>query len=101
MKGELKDVTVELGTRLRNFKKFYAEELLRRVKARTPVDTGALQNGWGTTMRQESFDIWNTQDYAAYVEYGTEHQPPKAMLRSSLAEGQEIADVAAQKAGLK
>ena len=100
MNGELKDVSVNLGTRLRKFKQAYAQELLRRTERRTPVDTGALQRGWGVTMRKESFDIYNTMDYAGYVEYGTPLQPPKAMLRTSLAESEQIAQVAAAKVGI-
>ena len=101
MNGELKDVLVDLNSRLRRFNQAYAEELLARTERRTPVDTGALQAGWGVAMRQNGFDIYNTKDYAAYVEYGTPHQPPKAMLRTSLAESEQIADVAARRVGLK
>jgi len=90
-----------LNTRLRKFKQAYAQELLARTERRTPVDTGALQRGWGVTMRQTGFTIYNTKEYASYVEFGTPHQPPKAMLRTSLAEGEQIAEIAARKVGLK
>jgi hypothetical protein len=101
LNGELKDVLVDLNTRLRKFKQAYAEELLARTERRTPVDTGALRAGWGVTMKQEGFEIYNTKEYAAYVEYGTPEQPPKAMLRTSLAEGEQIAEIAIRKVGLK
>jgi Bacteriophage HK97-gp10, putative tail-component len=101
MNGELEPVCIDLGTRLRKFKQAYAEELLARVQRRTPVVTGDLQAGWGTTMHRESFDVWNTKEYADYVENGTPHMAPRRMLKSTIAEGEQIAEIAAAKVGLK
>ena len=57
--GDIDKFNIDLGTRLRNFKKEFASEFLDRVRARTPVLTGALQNGWGYDMKQESINVWN------------------------------------------
>ena len=99
--GDIDAVFVNLGTRLRRFKQEFAVEMLERIRARTPVETGALKGGWGQTQRQEGFDIWNTQDYAGYVEYGTIHMAPRGMIRTTLMEKEDIAKVAKERAGLK
>lgn len=95
--GEIDQFNIDLNTRLRNFKKEWALEFLERVRARTPVLTGALKDGWGFNMKQQSIDIWNTQDYAGYVEYGTEKMAPRAMLRTTLLESEQIAQVAKER----
>lgn len=100
MDGELEPACIDLGTKLRKFKQAYAEELLARVQRRTPVVTGDLQAGWGTTLHRESFEVWNTKEYADYVENGTPHMAPRGMLKTTIAEGEQIAEVAVQRVGL-
>lgn len=97
-KGEIDKFNVDLETRLKKFKEEFGIELLERVRARTPVRTGDLKGGWGFQMRQESIDIYNTKDYAGYVEFGTEKMAPRAMLRTSLLEKEQIAEIAKEKA---
>jgi hypothetical protein len=96
-KGEIDKFNINLDTRLRKFKQEFGIEFLERLRARTPVRSGDLQEGWGFDMKQQSIDIWNTQDYAAYVEYGTEKMAPRAMLRTTLLEKEQIAEVAKQR----
>lgn len=48
---------------------------LRRIKKRTPVDTGELRRNWkvGRVVRQGSayvVEIYNNTDYASFVEFG-------------------------------
>ena len=95
--GEITKFNIDLETRLRNFKKEWAFEFLERVRARTPVRTGALQEGWGFKPRLESIDIYNVEDYAGYVEYGTEKMAPRAMLRTTLLEAEQIAAIAKER----
>jgi len=99
--GEIDKFNIDLDTRLRRFKEEWGVEFLERVRARTPVRTGALQGGWGFDQKKESIDVWNTQEYAGYVEYGTEKMAPRAMLRTTLLEAEQITEVAKEKAGLK
>jgi len=98
--GEIDNVFIELDTKLRKFKEAHGVELMERVKQRTPVDTGHLQNSWGFQMKSTSYEVYNTKDYAAYVEYGTEKMAPRGMLRTTLLEVDQITEVAKRKVGL-
>jgi Bacteriophage HK97-gp10, putative tail-component len=55
-------------------------------RAGTPVDTGTLRAGWRTS-RTAGGDptVVNDVPYARFVEYGTAHRPPVAMLGRALA----------------
>jgi len=99
--GEIDGVVAGLNTKLRKFKEEWGVECLERVRARTPVLTGALKSGWGFDMKATDIEIYNTMDYAAYVEYGTPKMAPRAMLGTTLLEADQITDVAKKKAGLK
>lgn len=99
--GTIEKWNIDLDTQLRKFKREFGIEFLKRVKQRTPVKTGALQRGYLQTQRKTSIDISNTKDYAAYVEFGTEKMAPRAMIRTTLEESEQIKDIAAEKAGLK
>jgi HK97 gp10 family phage protein len=96
--GQIDNFIVDLETTLRKFKVEFGVELIARTKARTPVKTGALQNGFGFEVKKTSIAVYNTKDYAGYVEFGTPYMAPRAMLRTSLEESDEIADIAMQKA---
>lgn len=100
-KGEIDNVFAGLQTQLRNFKEEFGMEFMERVKSRTPVRTGHLQNSWGFTMKKTDIEIYNTAEYAAYVEYGTEHIEPRGMLRATLLEVEQIAEVAKERAEAK
>jgi hypothetical protein len=99
--AEIDKVFLDLNTRLRKFKREFGSEFTQRVAEKTPVKTGALQGGWGFVEKQDDIEVYNTKDYASHVEYGTPHMAPRGMLRRTLLEKDEIAEVAAQKAGLK
>jgi hypothetical protein len=99
--GEIDKFSVELETHLRKFKEQFGIELLERTRARTPVRTGNLRDGWGFKLKDTSIEVYNTQPYATYVEYGTDKIAPRAMLRTSIAESDDIAKIAVQKAGIK
>jgi hypothetical protein len=99
--GEIDKFSVELETHLRKFKEQFGIELLERTRARTPVRTGNLRDGWGFKLKDTSIEVYNTQPYATFVEYGTDKIAPRAMLRTSLAEADQITAVAAEKAGLR
>lgn len=99
--GTIDKFSVELDTKLRRFKEEFGVELLERTRARTPVRSGALKGGWGFRNKATSIEIYNTQEYAAYVEFGTEKMAPRGMLRTSLLEADDITRVAKDKAGIK
>jgi len=99
--GEIDNFFVGLDTKLRKFKEEWGVEFLERVRQRTPVQTGALKGGWGFDMKAKDISVYNTKDYAAYVEYGTEKMAPRAMLQTTMLEKELITEVAKQKAGLK
>ena len=95
--AEIDKVFTGLNTRLRKFKEEFGMEFMERVKQRTPVRTGALQRGWGFQMRQTDIEVYNIQDYATFVEYGTPYMAPRGMLRTTLLEAEDIAQVAAER----
>ena len=52
-----------------------AARLLRMTKQNTPVDTGHLKRSWKKEAARKNGNVWcsvvyNTADYAMYVEYG-------------------------------
>ena len=99
--GEIDKLFVDLGTNLRKFKEEWAMEATTRIQQRTPVRTGALQGGWGITMKTGGFEIYNTKEYAAYVEYGTPKMAPVGMVRTTLLEKDDITKVAKERSGIK
>jgi hypothetical protein len=99
--SEIDAVFLNLDTKLKRFKREFGSEFTQRVAAKTPVKTGALQGGWGFEMHAEDIEVYNTKDYASHVEFGTPHMAPRGMLRRTLLEVDQIAEVAAKKAGLK
>lgn len=101
MSAEIDKVFAGLDTKLLKFKEEYGVEFVRRVRDKTPVKTGHLQASWGFERKATDIEIYNVADYAGYIEYGTEHIPPVGMMRATLEEANQIAEVAAEKAGLK
>jgi len=99
--GEIDKVFAGLNNRGRKFQEEVILEFMVRVKARTPVRTGHLQNSWGAIKRQSDVEIYNTADYAEHVEYGTDRQAPRGMLRATLLEMPEIMAIAAERAKKK
>lgn len=95
------DVMTGLDTKLRNLKTQIGVELVERVQRRTPVHTGALQASWGFQLTAKDIRVFNLMDYAPYIEYGTPHIAPRAMLRTTLLEMPAIVAVARTKVGLK
>jgi hypothetical protein len=89
-----------LMLQLDRFEEEFAQEFLTRLRDRTPVDTGRLQAGWELEVKGGEFEVRNPVEYAGYVEYGTEHMAPRAMLATTLLEVDQIADYAAKKVGL-
>ena len=99
--GEIDRIFIDLGTKLTKFKKEFASEMAQRVEARTPVLSGSLKAGWLTEQTKTGFTISNIREYAKFVEYGTVHMAPRAMLRTTMLEAAQIAEVARERAGIK
>ena len=95
--AEIDKVMAGLDTRLRKFKREWGVEFLERVKARTPVITGRLQRGWGFEEKAKDISIYNVVDYASFVEYGTDRMEPRAMMRTTLLEKDDITKVALER----
>jgi hypothetical protein len=113
---EIDGVITELNTKLRNFKQAWAAEFTERLQAKyvhfVPgefVDgfqvgglrSGDLRGGWGATFKSTSIEWYNTKDYASFVEWGTPFMSPQGQLRTTIAEHDQISEVAAKKVGLK
>lgn len=95
--AEISGVFADLNTRLRKFKNEWAMEFTERVQARTPVLSGEMQRSWGITQTATDLEIYNTAEHASFVEWGTVHMAPRAPLRTTLQEKDEIAEIAAQR----
>ncbi|MCC6101815.1 MULTISPECIES: HK97 gp10 family phage protein [Lentilactobacillus] len=70
-KVEAKEIVHDVGNGMRKL----AAESTRKVKARTPVDTGNLRGGWSTSGMNYagagfSFTLENNVEYAPFVENG-------------------------------
>lgn len=90
----------DLEKKLARFDDEFAKEFVDRVKSRTPVITGYLKGSWASDVGKTEILIYNTAEYASYVEYGTERLAPRGMLATTITEKEQIAAVAKQKAGL-
>jgi HK97 gp10 family phage protein len=56
------------------------------ARAGTPVRSGRLRAGWRVgRLADGDPTVTNEVDYAPFVEYGTRHMPPRAMLGRALA----------------
>jgi hypothetical protein len=94
----IKDKVLGMKTRLRIFRDEFGKEFTARVKARTPVDTGALQEGWEFQMKDQDVEVRNRLPYASYVERGTEKMEGRFMLATTADEAEQIAQVARERA---
>jgi hypothetical protein len=84
---------------IEKFKEEFAREFLDRVKSKTPVDTGRLQDGWEAKVAGSEIEVSNAVPYAVHVERGTAHTAPVGMLAVTVLEADQIADQAARNAG--
>lgn len=66
------------------------EEVIVRIKRRTPIQTGKLRDGFSLEKQESNLNIINTQDYVDVVEQGNSSQAPQGMIRISLLELQSI-----------
>jgi len=67
-----------------------AHAAFEKILERTPVNTGRLKAGWSLRMMEEqgivSAVIQNNVPYVVFVEYGTPHTAPRAMVEMTLME---------------
>ena len=99
--AEIQSVVADLKTRLRKFPKEFAVEFQKRCEDRSPVRTGALKGGWGNEVKNGVVEIYNTKDYASFVEMGTVHHAPVGMMRATALEAEEIAALAVERSKKK
>lgn len=98
---ELNRINAELKKKIDLFTLEFAKEFVMRVKQKTPVITGKLRDGWLSEVKKDVIEVSNTVDYAPFVEFGTHKMSPRGMLRSTVEEADQVAEVARQKAGLE
>lgn len=80
------------------FQHNFAEEFEKRLKQRTPVNSGKLRDGWERIVTADAILVQNKVKYATYVENGTEHMAGAHMLKTTKSESSQIAKKAANKA---
>ena len=80
------------------FKEEFLSEFMMRVAMKTPVDTGKLKDGWTGEVKGSFISIGNDQPYAEFVENGTAHNAPVGMIKTTAHEGQQVADIAVERA---
>lgn len=62
----------------------YANTLLSKCKALTPVRSGKLRNGWSIKKSSNGYLIENDVEYAKYVNFGTDTKGPVNMVAKAL-----------------
>lgn len=64
-----------------------ANSIMSDARSATPVRTGQLRNAWRTVRSGEfaRYRVLNDTEYARFVEYGTRHMAPAAMLGQAVA----------------
>lgn len=67
-------------------------EAVLRIKERTPVRSGALQDSIQAPKTLDGYEIGSDVEYFPYVEFGTSKMEPRAMVRTTLEELPTIAD---------
>lgn len=80
----------ELQAKLKALPNYLGQEVVARVKPRTPVRTGALQSDWQYVVQDTKLTVGNTIPYATFVELGTVKMRPRAMLQTTLLEVPQI-----------
>lgn len=95
------DTFKNIQAALDRFPQEVVNEFLPRVVRRTPRKSGKLQAGWEGSVQDGLIEIKNEVDYAPHIEFGTRHIAPVGMLRATANEAEQIAEIAARKAGLK
>lgn len=75
LEKEMKITAQEFDDFLRDFLTEMALRVVAKTKPRTPVDTGALRNGWDMGSikgggKEISIEIFNPMEYATEIEYG-------------------------------
>jgi len=73
----------------------FLKESLKRIKARTPVQSGTARDGWFI----KSGSIFNRVDYVKFLELGTWKMRPIAMVKRTAAEADQILKQVIRKIG--
>lgn len=94
------EIANEVANKTKKFIEEWMKEFQARVTAKTPVLTGHLKEGWRTDITPTDATLSNTEDYAIYVELGTVHMAPRAMVHTTMMENEQITQIAKDKAGL-
>jgi len=70
--------------------KITVDEIIRDVKRWTPVRSGRLERSWQKRKIRgaANYEIWNSQDYATFVENGTRYRRPIRMLQKAMIKGE-------------
>lgn len=90
----------EAVAKINNFKEEFMNIFMNRVRQKTPVETGALKDGWYIEKHTDGLSLNNDEDYAVYLELGTENIAPVAMVQTTIIESSAIIKEAKQKVNL-
>jgi hypothetical protein len=91
---------------IKRLPKAFGNEMLKRVKEKSPVRTGLLKDSWVLEVAAGVMNIKNTAKdeegelYTPYVEYGTAKAPGQFMLTATVNERGDILKVAKKNVGL-
>ena len=69
LNAALKRAAAKCPQEAARFMAMEAEIVKRRVKYKTPVDTGRLRNSWASTANGTTAEIFTPVEYAPYVEF--------------------------------
>lgn len=79
----------------------FVKLFLERVRLKTPVETGVLRNAWTGEVAVGAYLFENEKEYAAHIEYGTEHIAPVGMVTSTINETEMLLQQAKDRTDLK
>jgi len=80
------NIAEELDVKLSNVIAAYTVESYKRIKVKTPVDTGRARASWFYELEPDVGTIYNTVDYILELENGSSKQAPEGMVAITLAE---------------
>lgn len=90
----------EAVQKIKKFEDEFMMEFMKRVAERTPVRSGLAQRSYTIEQQGNGWVLKNEQEYVVYLELGTLHDSPHAMIQTTMVEYQDIMDIAKARAGL-
>lgn len=89
----------ELENRVSKANKKLADEILKEIKDKTPVDTGALRDGYGAEVIDNIIYLTSGEDYWKHVEFGTSNKVAQPHIRPVLKDKDLLEEVYVKELG--